>query len=137
MKTIILQSNNEADLKIIADLLNRLNIYFVQTSKPIAISDWAVSDEEQAYLDMLYADDEPDSDEQSEEEATDNTALYEGLGLEKEIKFTSLEALKNRPDSALLASKYEPNFPRAKDFFGAWEEDEDETLEELLNMLTP
>jgi hypothetical protein len=35
MKTILLQSNNEADLKIIADLLNRLNIYFVQTSKPL------------------------------------------------------------------------------------------------------
>jgi hypothetical protein len=62
----------------------------------------------------------------------DTLGLYDGLALSATVNSTSVHKIPEKvsytPPSA--------DFTRAEAAFGAWEEDE-ESLEELLNMLTP
>ncbi len=107
MKTIILQSDNNTDLDLLIALAHRLGVY-CSVASPIPLT--------------------------AEEEEDDLDILLEGLGLEDELVGISLDDFEDLP---LYNTAYIPDFTNAQKYFGAWEDDEDETLEELLNMLTP
>jgi len=107
MKTIILQSENEKDINKLMSLANRLGVFVSLPPTPKDLED---------------------------EPAGNTDTLYEGLGLDGELKTISLEEFENQP---LYNEKYVPDTENAQMYFGAWADDENETLEELLNMLTP
>ncbi|MDX2303310.1 MAG: hypothetical protein NW226_10940 [Microscillaceae bacterium] len=122
MKTIILQSNNEPDLTLLLQLAERLGIRFFEAKKDIVLEE--------------IADAETLDREEFLSAVPDSSALYEGLNLPAEPKFYKLEEMPTTYEK-LKSRYYIPDFSLAKSAFGAWENDEDETLEDLLNMLTP
>jgi hypothetical protein len=75
-----------------------------------------------------------DYPEKNDAEFEFTDVLYEGLGMKEEISMRSLEDFENLP---LYDDEYVPNVVQAQQYFGAWANDDNETLEELLNMLTP
>ncbi len=108
MKTIILQSDNNTDLDLLIALAHRLGVS-CSVASPIPLT--------------------------AKEEVDDLDILLEGLGLEDELTFTSYEEFSeelfiNTPANAHIL------YEALQEVGGAWEDDEDETLEELLNMLT-
>lgn len=123
MKTLLLQSDNPLDLRLVLDLAKRLGMRYTETEQDLGIEIFTPTEHVLEQEDDLL------------DEGIDTSALYEGLNLSTEIKIITLNDLEKNND-LLLSSKYTPDFESAKEVFGAWEEDENETLEELLNMLT-
>ena len=123
MKTIILQSEDTLDLRLILDLVKRLGIQYVETDEELDVEDLVSSEPNASLLD--------------DEQSLDTSALYEGLGLDNEIKVTTIDTLQDISNDDLLETKYTPDPESAKKVYGAWEDDDSETLEDLLNMLTP
>ncbi|MDX2306417.1 MAG: hypothetical protein NW226_26645 [Microscillaceae bacterium] len=110
-KILIIQTEKEIDLKLILLLVERLGLSYQQT-------------------DTQYVD-EPRLEKESE---SHENLLLEGLGLEENLTPMSYE---NLPDALQdFSTVYQPDYQTAKAYFGVWEQDE-ESLEELLDMLTP
>lgn len=65
------------------------------------------------------------------EDLEDTSFLYEGLGLEETVSTISYEEL----EKETLPSPYAANLETAIPYFGSLEDDENETIEELLEML--
>ncbi len=114
-KTLTIQSNNEADLALIRQLAERLGLRYQETEV------------EKAEL--------PSSEEEAEEENEPIASLLDGLNLPKHSKPMRYEDIPEKVD--FQTKLYEPDYHEAKRFFGSWEDDDDESLEDLLNMLTP
>lgn len=114
MKTLILQSENESDISLLMDLARRLGVQFFESQETETIV----------------------PTENTSVELPNSSILLEGLGLEKEVKAVSWEEFQN--DKSLpYDENYIPDIQNAQKYFGAWQDDDSETLEELLNMLTP
>ena len=120
MKTLLLQSDNPLDLRLVLDLAKRLGMHYAEIDKDLALETFPINEPENNPL---------------ENDILDTSALYEGLHLAEEIKVISIEDLEKTSD-LILTKSYIPDFENAKQVFGAWEDDESETLEDLLNMLT-
>lgn len=124
MKTIILQSNNEPDLTLLLQLAERLGIRFFEAKKDIVLEE--------------IADAETLDREEFLSAVPDSSALYEGLNLPAEPKFYKLEEMPATYEKSSPKNYSQKGLSDALDEVGgAWEDDEDETLEDLLNMLTP
>lgn len=115
MRTFILEASDEKDLELLLIMASRLNIAY----KEIETSSQVNS------INEIY------DEEYNEIETQENNFLLEGLGLEK----TTIPITYEELESKTLPSPYLPNLEKAIPFFGLLEDDESETLEELLNML--
>lgn len=125
MKTLLLQSDNPLDFRLILDLAKRLGMHYTEIDKDLSLEAFEP-------LEPSIEDEQLDD---SSEDVKDTSALYEGLNLAEEIKVISMEDLE-MTSHLLLTKNYIPDFKAAKEVFGAWEDDKSETLEDLLNMLT-
>lgn len=124
MKTVVLQSDNEFDLNLLLSFAQRLGIFFLESKAQIPLEELTEDNIGEVFKETFKP------------QTPDTSALYEGLNLSKEIKFYKYDEIpKTYNDSN--SQYYKPNFSKAQSSFGALEEDEDESLEDLLNMLTP
>lgn len=106
--TLIVHFDRLPDLRLVRQLLDRLGVRYERTEAPC---------QESA---------EPP-------QAEETTSWLDGLGLPKEpvsMNYADMPMLP--PITPVSQEAYE----EAKEYYGAWE-DEEETLEELLDMLTP
>lgn len=127
MKTLLLQSDNPLDFRLILDLAKRLGMHYTEIDQDLSLEKFTptqISTEDKQSLDAL-------------EEDIDTRALYEGLNLNDNPTQINYASLKEKPDSNIFES-YTPTslFDALNEVGGAWEDDQSETLEELLNMLT-
>jgi hypothetical protein len=125
MKTLLLQSDNPLDLRLVLDLAKRLGMRYTEIDQAPNLENTSINESQ--------VEDEQTNDDLLED-VLDTSALYEGLHLAEEIKLISMTDLEKATD-LLLTKNYIPDFESAKQAFGAWEDDESETLEDLLNML--
>jgi hypothetical protein len=132
MKTLVLQSGNPADLKLVIDLAQRLGMHCQEIDREFAWEDFTntkIAEDEEAEMDddVIY----------DENGIVDTSALYKGLKFSKKNEYTTFENLKESPDID-FTNKYNSNglFDSLKIVGGAWENDNTETLEDLLNLLT-
>jgi PHD/YefM family antitoxin component YafN of YafNO toxin-antitoxin module len=110
MRTIVFKSNEEQDIKLLIALANRLGI--------------------------LYQEIEQKNSEIEEFIDSDTSLLYEDLDLNSSPIIMSYEDYE-KIDIQLEISEQKTDRELAKTSFGALEDDNEQTLEELLNMLTP
>ncbi|WP_154657234.1 hypothetical protein [Hugenholtzia roseola] len=117
MKAIILQSENEADLSLLVALANRLGV-----SCQVFVPEEQAQSAPSPHL---------------EADTYNSDALFEGLGLDEEITPITFEEFCREP----LSLDTTPNATNISEVLkqvgGAWEDDDEETLEQLLNQLTP
>ncbi len=106
MRTIILQSSNGQDINLLLSMASRLGI--------------------------LYKEIDEKHELEKYEDVEDTSFLYEGLGLEETVSTISYEEL----EKETLPSPYVANLETAIPYFGSLEDDENETIEELLEMLS-
>ena len=108
MRTIILQSSNQQDINLLLSMASRLGILYKEIE--------AVEEKEKT--DTL--------------DVEDINFLYEGLGLEETVSAISYDEL----EKETLPSPYTANLAEAIPYFGSLDNDENETIEELLEMLS-
>ncbi len=112
-KILTIQSDNEADLALIRQIAQRLGLSYQETK----VENGAIP---------------------SEAVATEPTAsLLDGLNLPQHSKSMRYEDIPQKVNLEKYQT-YEPQplFEVLEEYGGAWEED-DESLEDLLNLLTP
>ena len=109
MRTIILQSSNQQDINLLLSMASRLGILYKEIE--------AVEEKEK--IDTI-------------EDLEDISFLYEGLGLEETVSAISYDEL----EKETLPSPYTANLAEAIPYFGSLDNDENETIEELLEMLS-
>jgi hypothetical protein len=124
MKTIVLQSDSEYDLNLLLGFAQRLGIHFFEMKATVSLGEIAQINNPEGLSEAIESD------------IPDTSTLYEGLNLSKEVKFYRYDELPKEYDQNQL-KPYTPNYSIAQLAFGALEDDEDESLEDLLNMLTP
>ncbi|MCC5945972.1 MAG: hypothetical protein JJT94_13655 [Bernardetiaceae bacterium] len=117
MKTVVLQSDNEVDIAFLIELAQRLGV---------ACS--IVSSDSEGLAAQHHHDDE--SDENLE-------TLLEGVGLNKEITAVNYEEFLNSPLKVETLDNTQDISTVLQEVGGIWEDDKSETLEDLLNQLTP
>jgi len=110
MRTIVFKSNQEQDIKLLIALANRLGI--------------------------LYQEIEQENSKEYEFINSDTSLLYEDLDLDNSPIIMSYEEYE-KIDTRIDISEQKTDRELAKTSFGALENDNEQTLEELLNMLTP
>ncbi len=121
MKTILLQTEALDNLELLIAFAQRLGIQCFEANDSLDLS---------AATPLTH---EPST----QAEASDSSLLYAGLGLDEEVVVYDLQALQMSEEDDLYNTSYDDDFDNAKKYFGAWKDDEEETLEDLLNMLTP
>jgi hypothetical protein len=109
MRTIVFKSNEEQDIKLLIALANRLGI--------------------------LYQEIEQENSKIEEYIDSDTSLLYEDLDLDDSPIIMSYDEYE-KTDIQLEISEQKIDRELAKTSFGALENDNQQTLEELLNMLT-
>jgi hypothetical protein len=120
MKTIILQTDAQSDLDLLIAFAQRLGIQCFEADS-----------------DLDIAASTPITTHHTATEVPDSSALYEGLGLDEEVEVYDLLDLQVSGEDDLYSTSYEDDFENAKKYFGVWKDDQEETLEDLLDMLTP
>lgn len=107
MQTFILQSENSEDLALLLHLAERLSIRYYETDNQVF-----------------------------DAEIPDTSALYEGLELKKEANILNFNDFSKYFDKSSFKD-YEATslFTTLEEVGGSWEDDKEETLEELLNLL--
>ena len=110
MRTIVFKSNEEQDIKLLIALANRLGI--------------------------LYQEIEQENSEKEEFIDSDTSLLYEGLELDDSPIIMSYDEYE-KTDKSIEFSEQNTDRELAKNSFGALENDNEQTVEELLNMLSP
>ncbi len=137
MKTIILKSEDTLDLRLILDLVKRLGIEYIETEQELDLEDLTTSETDAS----LYENEESEEDSPftyGENGIQDTSILYEGLGLKEGIGIVKYEDLNEKPNLTSLDDYSSKGlFDVLEELGGVWEDDENETLEDLLNMLTP
>ncbi|WP_338762215.1 hypothetical protein WAF17_17155 [Bernardetia sp. ABR2-2B] len=106
MRTIVFKSNEEQDIKLLIALANRLGI--------------------------LYQEIEQESSEKEEFVNSDTSLLYQDLELEVSPIIMSYDEYE-KADKSIEISEQNIDRELAKTSFGALEDDNEQTLEELLN----
>ncbi len=123
MKTIIFQTDAQSDLDLLIAFAQRLGIQCFEADPELDIA----------------AATPITTHHHTAAEMPDSSALYEGLGLDEEVQVCDY-------DTFTKENKYPEivhNFNAValantlSEVGGAWEDDDEETLEDLLNMLTP
>lgn len=109
MRTIVFKSNEEQDIKLLIALANRLGI--------------------------LYQEIKQENSEKEEFIHSDTSLLYEDLELDSSPIIMSYEEYE-KTNQNIEISEQKTDRELAKTSFGALEDDDEQTLEELLNMLT-
>jgi hypothetical protein len=137
MKTIILKSEDTLDLRLILDLVKRLGIEYIETEQELDLEDLTTSETDAS----LYENEESEEDSPftyGENGIQDTSILYESLGLKEGIGIVKYEDLNEKPNLTSLDDYSSKGlFDVLEELGGVWEDDENETLEDLLNMLTP
>jgi len=124
MKTLLLQSDNPLDFRLILDLAKRLGMHYTEIDKDLNLE----------ALEPLIEDEQLDD---SSEEVIDTSALYEGLNLAENSRQTIYKSLKEKPDLNIFENYSSIGlFNTIDKVGGAWKDDKSETLDDLLNMLT-
>jgi len=124
MKTLLLQSDNPLDFRLILDLAKRLGMHYTEIDKDLNLE----------ALEPLIEDEQLDD---SSEEVIDTSALYEGLNLAENSRQTIYKSLKEKPDLNIFENYSSIGLFNTLDKVGgAWKDDKSETLDDLLNMLT-
>jgi hypothetical protein len=109
MRTIVFKSNQEQDIKLLIALANRLGILYQEIEQK--------NSEKEEYID------------------SDTSLLYEELDLEDSPIIMGYEEYE-KIDTHIDISEQKTDRELAKTSFGALADDNEQTLEELLNMLT-
>ncbi len=119
MRTFILQSSNEQDLELLLIMASRLGVVCKEIEKSSQVNSLNEIDDTNNEIENFINKNE------------ESTFLLEGLGLEK----TVIPILYDDLEKETLPSPHSPNLEKAISYFGSLEDDENETLEELLNLL--
>lgn len=119
MRTFILQSSNEQDLELLLIMASRLGVVCKEIEKSSQVN----------FLNEI--DNINNETENFENEDEESNFLLDGLGLEK----TVIPILYDDLEKETLHSPHSPNLEKAISYFGSLEDDENETLEELLKLL--
>lgn len=87
-------------------------------------------------MEVVYEEENKDADH-IEEEEFNSDALYEGLNLDLSTTSLAYEDLPEEAPKSSETGNAEKLHTALEKYGGAWEDDDSETLDQLLNMLTP
>ncbi|NJL12405.1 MAG: hypothetical protein HC913_05010 [Microscillaceae bacterium] len=123
MKTILLQSEALKDIELLLAFAQRLGIQCFEVDDNLDLS---------AANPLTHAP-------STQAEVSDSSLLYAGLGLNEEISVNDYGTFINKSQVPSTAGNFNAKglSEALSEVGGAWENDKEETLEDILNMLTP